>query len=62
MQAKNRYKLLVLKDKVSAEVTTGLSLVGGTNIVADAIASIPLYDENGTLLGHVALFDTATLV
>lgn len=60
LQAKNKAKLLVLKDKVSVEATTGLSVVGST-IAATATATVPVYDENGTLLGHIALFDTANL-
>ena len=61
VQSKSRAKVITTKDKISAEATTGLSIVGGTNITANAQASLPVYDENGTLLGHVALFDTATL-
>ena len=62
IQSKSREKLLTLKDKVSEEATTGLALVGGSAITANAQASLPVYDENGTLLGYVALFDTATLL
>lgn len=59
-QAKNRDKLLVLKDKVSKEATTGLT-VAGTAIAATATGTVPVYDETGNLLGYVALFDTANL-
>lgn len=59
-QAKNKAKLVVMKDAVSKEATTGLTVVGST-IAATATATIPVYDEKGVLLGHVALFDTATL-
>lgn len=61
IQSKSREKLLVMKDKVSAEATTGLALVGGTAITATAQASLPVYDEHGVLLGYVALFATAAL-
>ncbi len=60
IQSKSREKLIVMKDKVSKEATTGLTVVGST-IAATATATIPVYDENGDLLGHVALFDTAAL-
>lgn len=60
IQSKSKDKLIVMKDKVSSEATTGLSVVGST-IAATATATIPVYDENGTLLGHVPLFDTANL-
>jgi len=60
IQSKSIEKLLVLKSKVSEEATTGLTVVGST-IAATATATIPVYDEKGTLLGYVALFDTANL-
>lgn len=60
IQSKSKDKLLVFKDKVSVESTSGLSVVGST-IAATATATLPIYDEDGTLLGHVALFDTANL-
>ena len=60
-QSKSREKLIVMKDRVSSEATTGLSLVGGSNITATAQASLPVYNEKGVLLGYIALFDTSTL-
>jgi hypothetical protein len=59
LQSKSADKLLVLKGKVSEEVTA--ATVVGTNILATTTYSLPVYDERGTLLGHVALFDTAAL-
>lgn len=61
IQSKSREKLIVMKNKVSAEATA-VTLVGGTNIVADTTYSLPVYDEQGILLGYMALFDTPTLV
>jgi len=61
IQSKSKDKLLVMKDKVSVEATAAV-LVGGTNILATTTYSIPAYDENGNILGYIALFDTATLV
>ena len=61
IQSKSREKLLTTKNKVSAHVTA-VTLVGGTNILADTKNSMELFDENGVSLGFVALFDTATLV
>ena len=60
IQSKSKDKLIVMKDSVSKEATTGLAVVGST-IAATATATIPVYNEKGDLLGHVALFDTATL-
>jgi len=60
IQSKSREKLLTTKGKISEEATTGLSVVGST-IAATATATLPIYDENGTLLGYVPLFDTANL-
>ena len=60
IQSKSKDKLLVTKGKVSQEATTGLSVVG-SSIAATATATVPVYDEKGNLLGHVALFDTANL-
>ena len=61
IQSKSKEKLLVMKDKVSAEVTAS-ALVGGTAILATTTGSIPAYDEKGNILGYIALFDTATLL
>lgn len=61
IQSKSREKLLVSKDKVSAHVTA-VTLVGGTNILADTKNSLEIFDENGVSLGFIALFDTANLV
>jgi len=60
-QSKSKSKLIVCKDVISKEFSAQ-TLVGGTNIVADTTGSLPVYDENGTLLGYIALFDTPTLV
>lgn len=60
-QAKNKAKLLVTKDKVSKEFTAAV-LVGGSAVLATTTGSLPVYDEEGVLLGYIALFDTATLL
>ena len=41
-------------------MTSGLSVVGSA-IAATATHTVPVYDEDGNLLGHMALFDTADL-
>ena len=61
VQSKSREKLLVSKDKVSQHVTA-VTLVGGTNITATTLNSLEVFDETGTSLGFIALFDTATLL
>lgn len=61
LQSKSKDKLIVMKDKVSKEVTAS-ALVGGSAILATTTGSLPVYDENGDILGYIALFDTATLV
>ena len=61
IQSKSREKLITFKNKVSDEVTTS-ALVGGAAILATTTGSLPIYDEKGTLLGYVALFDTANLL
>ena len=61
LQSKSKDKLLVMKDKVSKEVTAS-ALVGGTAILATTTGSLPVYDEKGNILGYIALFDTPTLV
>jgi len=58
IQSKSKDKLLVLKDKVSAEATTELT---ADITVPAAVATVPAYDETGNLLGYIALFDTADL-
>jgi hypothetical protein len=58
VQSKSKEKLLVLKDSVSKEATTGLT---ATITAPAAVGTIPAYDEQGTLLGYIALFDTADL-
>ena len=61
VQSKSKDKLLVLKDKVSDEATTGLSVV--VSACASTIsATVPVYDEKGTLLGYIPLIDSATAV
>lgn len=59
IQSKSKEKLLVLKDKVSREATAA-TVVGGS-ILATTTYTIPVYDETGTLLGYMPLFDTADL-
>lgn len=61
IQSKSKDKLMVMKDKVSKEATV-VTLVGGTAITATTTNSLPVYDENGDILGYIALFDTATLL
>ena len=61
IQSKSKDKLIVMKDKVSKEVTAS-ALVGGTAILATTTGSLPVYDESGNVLGYIALFDTATLL
>jgi hypothetical protein len=61
LQSKSREKLLATKNKVSEEATTGLAVV--VSACASTIqATLPAYDENGTLLGHIPLIDSATAV
>lgn len=60
IQSKSKDKLLVLKEPVTKEMTSGLSVVGSA-IAATATHTVPVYDEDGNLLGHMALFDTADL-
>ena len=55
-------KNLQMQDAVSDEATTGLSLTPTTAIDASATGTLPVYDEDGTLLGYLALFDTNTLL
>jgi len=57
-QSKSKAKLLVLKDRVSVEATTGLT---ADITVPAAVGTIPVYDEAGTHLGYIAIFDTADL-
>lgn len=61
IQSKSKEKLIVMKDKVSKELTAS-ALVGGSAILATTTGSLPVYDENGDVLGYIALFDTATLL
>ena len=61
IQSKSKDKLIVMKDKVSKEVTAS-ALVGASAILATTTGSLPVYDENGDILGYIALFDTATLL
>ena len=61
LQSKSKAKLIVMKDKVSKELTAS-ALIGGTAILATTTGSLPIYDETGNLLGYIALFDTPTLV
>lgn len=58
-QSKSKAKLLVGKDKVSKEFTAA-TVVGGS-ILSTSTGTLPVYDETGTLLGYIALFDTADL-
>jgi hypothetical protein len=59
IQSKSKDKLLVFKDKISTEATTGLTAIDIT--IPAAQATVPCYNERGDLLGHLALFDTADL-
>ncbi len=61
IQSKSKDKLIVMKDKVSKEATA-VALVGASAILATTTNSLPVYDENGDILGYIALFDTATLL
>lgn len=61
IQSKSKDKLIVMKDSISKEATVA-TLVGGTAITATTTNSLPVYDENGDILGYIALFDTATLL
>ena len=61
IQSKSKDKLIVMKSAVSKEFNA-VTLIGGTNIIADTTGSLPVYDEGGNILGYIALFDTATLV
>jgi len=61
IQSKSKDKLIVMKSAVSKEITAS-ALVGGTAILATTTGSLPVYDENGDVLGYIALFDTASLV
>jgi len=61
IQSKSKDKLIVMKSAVSKELTAS-ALVGGTAILATTTGSLPVYDENGNVLGYIALFDTASLV
>jgi len=61
IQSKSKDKLLVMKDKVSREANA-VTLVGGSAITATTTNSIPAYDEDGNILGYIALFDTDTLL
>ena len=49
-----------LQGAISDEVTS-LSLANSGAITATAQASLPVYDEDGNLLGHIALWDEPTL-
>ena len=60
-QSTSKAKMLLTKNAISVEATA-VTLVGGTNILADTTYSLPAYDEKGNLLGYLALFDTPTLV
>lgn len=54
-----RSKLFTLKNKVSESVNSGLSVA--TAEMGDAVASLPAYDENGNLLGYIALYSDKDL-
>lgn len=60
-QSTSKAKMLLTKNKISEEAAA-VSLVGGSAILADTTYSLPVYDEEGTLLGYIALFDTPTLL
>ena len=57
IQSKSREKLLVLKDKVSKEVA---AITTSTTTTLDADNMLPVYDENGDLVGYIALYDALT--
>jgi len=59
IQSKSPDKLIMLKDKVSNEFTS--AAVVGSAIAATTTGTLPVYDESGTLLGYLPLFDTADL-
>jgi len=55
-QAKNKAKLVVMKDKVSAE-HTDLSASSPAVVSTAAVqGTLPIYSETGVLLGYVALY------
>jgi hypothetical protein len=58
-QSRSRDNLLIMKNKVSKEVTVIVKDPAET--LSSTKASLPVYDEKGQLLGYVALFATATL-
>ena len=57
IQSKSREKLLVLKDKVSKEVA---AITTSTTTTLDADNMLPVCDENGDLVGYIALYDALT--
>jgi len=60
-QAKNRAKLIVMKDKVSDEANIGISPAVVAASMPAAGGTLPIYDETGVLLGYVALYTNPDL-
>lgn len=59
VQSKSKAKLIVMKNKVSDEITTAVK--DPAVDLSDTTSSLPIYDENGKLLGYIALWAAATL-
>lgn len=57
IQSKSIKKLLVLKDVVSAEFT---EVEMPSEHMPHTVGSLPVYDENGVLLGYIAIYEDAS--
>lgn len=58
IQSRSIDKVLSFKNKISAE-TTAATITEGA--MPDTAASLPVYDENGNILGYIALYGNADL-
>ena len=58
IQSKSMDKLIVMKDKVSSEY---LADVTATGSMPDTKGTLPIYKENGEILGYIALYTNANL-
>ena len=53
IQSKSIEKLIVMKSPVSQEYTADVTVAAS---MPDTVGTVPVYDENGNILGYMALY------